>query len=126
MDEIARSVGWWVVVIGAIYVVGKFIVSSGDAKQKDKEMILSIADFERRLAYRKIWRSTNDPRIHNEVKFQYGPWALLDVELDDDEYDRKNAFSDAYQRAARNVKEGGYVCSLQDGKIVQRPVHTDT
>ena len=63
MDEVARSVGWWVLVIGAIFVIGRFIVRLGDDRQKGKEMILSIADHERRLAYRRIWRSNGKVRV---------------------------------------------------------------
>lgn len=124
MDELARSIGWWVIIGGLIYVVGKFVISQGEAKQKDKEMILSVADHKRRLAYRRIWQSTNDPHIHGEVKFQYGPWALLELELTDEEYDRKMSASEAYRQALRRIKEEGYVCSLQDGKIVHRPAST--
>jgi len=119
MDELARNIGWWVIIGGAFYVVGKFILSHGEAKQQERDLVLSVRDHERRLAYRRIWQSTDDPKVQGEVKFQYGPWALLDLELNDHEYNEKHTFSEAYQRAVSNVKAEGYCCSLRDGKIVQ-------
>lgn len=120
-DEIARQIGW-VVIGGAIfYVVGKAIISHGDAEGRKKELILSTWDHQRRLALRKIWRSYKDARTIEKVKMQYGPWALLDIELDDKDYDTKMRLSEdcqAYQAALKKIEEEGLPYVVENGEIV--------
>lgn len=123
MDEFARSWGYGIIAIAVIYVVGKVIISLGDQTRAEDGLVLAIWDQERRLAFRKIWQAAKDPRIHEEIKFQYGPWALLEVELNDDEYHKRMILGEssrAYFRALENVRSKGFAYELQDGKIVSR------
>lgn len=124
MDEFAKSIGYSVIVIAIIYVVGKVLFALDEQKQIERDLVLSTWDHERRLAFRKIWQSTNDPRVHEDVKYQYPPWALLELDLSEAEYDRKMATSEsstAYLQACRNVRDKGCAYYLSDGKIVTRP-----
>jgi hypothetical protein len=123
MDEFAKSWGYGLIAIALIYVVGKVIISLGEQKRAEDHLPLDIWDHERRLAFRNIWRSAQDPRIHEDIKYQYGPWALLEVELNDDEYHQKMMLGEsfvAYSRARENVRNKGFAYELLNGKIVSR------
>jgi hypothetical protein len=120
-DEIARQIGW-IVIGGAIfYVVGKLILSHGETVGRKKELVSSTWDHQRRLAFRKIWRSSPDARIIAKVKMQYGPWVLLDIELDDEAYDTKMRMSEsnqAYRDAVKMIENEGLPYVLEAGEIV--------
>lgn len=124
MDEIARQIGWLVIVVGAVYVVGKFVIALGEEKEKQRNKILHKGDIFCRLAYRKIYRSTTDPAIHEEIKRHYPSWFFLDLELDDTQYHQNmmnGAASTEYQDAVKDTEERGDHCKLIDGKLVYRP-----
>ncbi|MGH7603261.1 MAG: hypothetical protein ACRENK_04595 [Gemmatimonadaceae bacterium] len=123
MDEFAKSWGYGLIAIALIYVVGKVIISLGEQKRTEDRLPLDIWDHERRLAFRHIWRSTQDPRVHEDIKYQYGPWALLEVELSDDEYHQRMMLGESfipYSRARESVKNKGFAYELQNGKIISR------
>ncbi len=124
MDEIARQVGWLVIIVGAVYLVGKFVIAQGEAKEVQRNKILHKSGIVCRLAYRKVYRSTTDPAIHEEIKRHYQPWFFLDLDLDDTQY-HQNMMNGAsrieYQEAIREIEERGDFCKLVDGKLMYRP-----
>jgi hypothetical protein len=120
-DEIARQIGWVVIGFAIFYMAGKFIISHSDANNRKNELQLSIWDHQRRLAFRNIWRSSNDSRVIQKVKMAYGPWALLDIELSDKEYDLKMQQSEdchAYYAAVKQIQESGFPYILENGEII--------
>lgn len=120
-DEIARQIGWIVIGAGIFYVVGKAIISHGDAEDRKKELILATWDHQRRLAFRNIWRTSKSDRAIEKVKMQYSPWALLEIELDDKEYDSKRRLSSdsqAYCAALKKIEEEGLPYIFENGEIV--------
>ncbi len=124
MDEIARQIGWLVIIFGGIYVVGKFVIAHGEEKESQRNKILHTNDIVRRLAYRKVYHSTTDPAIHEEIKRHYPSWFFLDLDLDDAQYHQSmmsGAASNQYQEAVRDAAERGDFCKLIDGKLVYRP-----
>lgn len=124
MDELARQIGWTVMIIGVIYVIGKFIITHGEEKDRQRNSILHTEDLVRSLAYRKIYRSTTDSIIHDEIKRLYPFWALLELELDDSQYRQKmssGAMSSEFYLAMKDREERGDFCKLIDGKFVYRP-----
>jgi hypothetical protein len=128
MDEFAKSIGWWVIVIAIIYVVGKVVISMGDESERKRNDILHIGDIELRLAYRMIYRSTTDPAIHELVKDRYTDWFFLDLDLNDEEYRKKmlgGASSQNYQQAVKNTEKRGYAVRLLDGKLASRSTRID-
>ena len=120
-DEIARQVGWLVIGGLVFYAIGKLLISHGETQNRKKELVLATWDHQRRLAFRKIWRSSMDSTVIGKVKMQYGPWALLDIELNDDEYDTKMRLSEdkeAYLAAVKQIEEEGTPYVLEGGEIV--------
>lgn len=121
LDEFARQIGWLVIIGLAFYVIGKIIIAHGDEQNRKKELIIATWDHQRRLAFRKIWRSSMDNRVIGQVKMQYGPWALLDVDLNDIDYDTKMRLGEekeAYVAALRDIEEKGMPYILENGEIV--------
>jgi len=121
LDEIARQIGWAVIGCVIFYAIGKIVISHGETLARKKEMILATVDHQRRLAYRKIWRSTKDTNVINQVKMQYSQWAYLYVDLNDEEYDSKMRGewdSQAYLAALENVEKEGLPYILENGKII--------
>jgi hypothetical protein len=52
---------------------------------------------------------------------QYGPWVLLDIELDDEAYDTKMRMSEsnqAYRDAVKMIENEGLPYVLEAGEIV--------
>ena len=124
MDEIARQIGWLVIIVGAVYLVGKFVIAQGEEKEKQRNQSLHKSDIVRRLAYRKVYRSTTEQSIHEEIKRHYPSWFSLDLELDDAQYHQSmmnGTASTEYLDAVKDEEELGDYCKLIDGKLVYRP-----
>ena len=124
MDEIARQLGWWVILIGAIYAVGKLLSALGDANDREKNRLLHMYDIVRRLSYRKAFHATTDPLIQAEIKQHYPGWFLLYLELNDEHYRKKltdEGSSNEFHAALQYIQEKGEQCRLVDGKLLYRP-----
>ena len=124
MDEIARQIGWLVIIVGAVYVVGKLVIAHSREQDTQRNKTIHQAGFVRRLAYRKVYRSTTDTALHAEIKNHYPSWFDLYLDLDDAQYRQQTMNEPAsadFQKALKEVAERGDFCKLIDGKLVYRP-----
>ena len=124
MDEIARQIGWWVIVIGVVYVLGKLVLSVAEVRDAKSNSILHASDIVLRLAYRKILRSTTDEAIHAEVNRHYPTRFILYVDLDDEQYQRRVVADGAgpeLTSALAHVAKHGDHCRVVDGRLTYRP-----
>jgi hypothetical protein len=126
MDEFARQIGWIVIVIGVLYAIGRFRAFLDRDRKEAAERMSETSSIVRRLGYRKMYRSTTDPAIHRQIKEQY-PWALLDLDLNDEQFTQKMISSReraAFYRAEKEIEEQGHFCQVIDGKIRFRSEQT--
>lgn len=123
MDDIARSIGWFVIAGVIIYALGKFFQSL----ETEKHAKANVDIHRKRLALRQIYRSTDDPQIHQEVKNNDGGWSLLMLGLDDAQYanEMRKTDQNAFDEALQRVQANGH-CMLLDGKRLRWRNESDT
>lgn len=124
LDQIANLIGWIGLGAAGFYVFGKIIITLGDEAKQEKELLQSTWDLQRRIAFRRIWRQSKDPKIIEQIKAQYGLWSLFDIELDDKDYDKKmrlGSESMAYAAALKLIEQEGAPYVLENNEIIFKP-----
>lgn len=124
LDELARVLGWVVIGCGIFWIIGKTVISLSEERQTQKNFDELVWDHERRLALRKIWRTTRDEKIISQVKSLYGAWSAMYPEMTDEEYSRHvqaTEGQEAYCAALFNIERDGFSYYLSnDGVVVMR------
>lgn len=105
---------------GVFWFFGRVVISLGDEARSKREFEDCVWDHQRRLALRKIWRSTKDENIVAQIKSLYGAWSLLYPEKTDEEYEqhvRSSGGSGAFKSAKTRAEIEGSAYYLKDGKV---------
>jgi len=122
MSEIATIIGWIVIIVFAIFVVNYFVSAIKQQEQIKAGELRCIRDSAYRIAARRIYFSTEDAAIREQVKAYansslYG-WAMLDLDLSDERFLSSNAKLGSYEASALIIKQG-YPLEFEEGKIKQ-------
>jgi len=121
VDELASSIGWIVIVVGLVWLFNYVMEHIENERREALEFEASINQHARAIAARAIYFSTADENIRDEVKWLYGSWALLYLDLDDAAYKDKilvgGRGSLAYFHALSKIEEKGMPLTLHGEDI---------
>lgn len=123
MNELVTLVGWVTIIVGAIYILGSLAEASNKQKIERAEEIVSQKFLAYRIAARRIYFQSNDPFIQEKVK-KYandylGGWALLYLDLPEQEFRSKNASAGLYE-AEEQIRAKGYPLELVNNELEPR------